>query len=80
MAAKQSQARLESTIVSLAPWGFFLGIKLLPWMRAYETGFYSTAMGQIVLVGAALFSMISFFMARRLATRGLTLEIKEVAS
>jgi len=78
--AKQSQARLESTIVSLAPWGFFLGIKLLPWMRAYESGFYSTALGQIILVGAALFSMISFFMARRLATRGLTLEIKEMAS
>jgi len=78
--AKQSQARLESTIVSLAPWGFFLAIKLLPWMHEYEGGFYSTFLGQIVLVGAAIFSMLSFFMSRRISTRGMSLEVEEVAA
>jgi tight adherence protein B len=78
--AKQSQARLESTIVSLSPFFFFLAIKLLPWMREYELGFYHTFLGQIVLAVAAAFSVTSFFMARRIATRGLTLEVKEVTA
>ena len=77
--AKQSQARLESTIVSLAPWGFFLAIKLLPWMREYEGGFFSTLLGQLTLVGAAIFSMLSFFMSRRISLRGMSLEVEEVA-
>jgi Flp pilus assembly protein TadB len=79
IAAKQAQARLESLIVSLAPIGFFLAMKVIPWMRQYEEGFYSTLLGQIALTVAILFSGIGFFMARRLATRGLTLEVKEVA-
>ncbi|RLC71018.1 MAG: hypothetical protein DRI81_18320 [Chloroflexi bacterium] len=77
--ARQSQARLESTIVSLAPWGFFLSIKLLPWMREYEGGFFSTLLGQLTLVGAAIFSMLSFFMSRRISLRGMSLEVEEVA-
>ena len=55
-------------------------IKLLPWMREYEAGFYSTFLGQGVLIAAAIFSMLSFFMSRRISTRGMSLEIKEVAS
>jgi Flp pilus assembly protein TadB len=78
IAAKQAQARLESMIVSLAPIGFFLVMKLVPWMRAYEAGFYSSPIGQIALSVAVVFAGASFFMARRLATRGLTLEVKEV--
>jgi Flp pilus assembly protein TadB len=77
--AKQAQARLESTIVSLAPVGFFLAVKLVPWMKDYEAGFYSTLLGQIALTVALIFSAIAFFMARRLATRGLTLDVKETA-
>ena len=73
IAAKQAEARLESLIVSLAPIGFFLAMKVIPWMRQYEEGFYSTLLGQIALTVAILFSGIGFFMARRLATRGLTL-------
>jgi Flp pilus assembly protein TadB len=76
--AKQSQARLESTIVSLAPLAFFLAMKLMPWMREYEAGFYSSGLGQIALLVAILFSMIAFLLARRLAVRGLTLEVEEV--
>jgi Flp pilus assembly protein TadB len=79
IAAKQSQAKLESTIVSLAPVGFFLAMKLLPWMRGYAQGFYRTLMGQAVLALALVFSVASYFMARRLATQGLTLEIKPVS-
>jgi Flp pilus assembly protein TadB len=78
--AKQAQARLESMIVSLAPMGFFLVMKIVPWMRQYEEGFYSSLLGQIVLTAAIVFSAVAFFMARRLATRGLTLDVKEVAS
>lgn len=78
--AKQSQARLESTIVSLAPWGFFLALKLLPWMHEYEGGFFSTLLGQMTLVGAAIFSMLSFFMSRRISMRGMSLEVKEVSA
>ncbi len=78
--AKQAQARLESMIVSLAPIGFFLLMKIAPWMREYEGGFYSTLLGQIALTVALMFSAASFFLAQRLAVRGLTLEVKEVAS
>lgn len=77
--AKQSQARLESVIISLAPTGFFLAIKLLPWMRDYEKGFYSTLLGQIVLLVVIVFSMIAFFLAQRIAVRGLAIQVKEVA-
>ena len=79
IAAKQAQARLESTIVSLAPVGFFLAMKVVPWLRAYENGFYQTLLGQIALTIAVIFSAVAFFLARRLATRGLTLEVKLVA-
>ncbi len=79
IAAKQSQARMESTVVSLAPIGFFLAMKLLPWMRTYESGFYRTTLGQIALAVVIVFSMLAFFMARRLAVRGLTMEVKEIA-
>ena len=78
IAAKQSQARMESTVVSLAPIGFFLAMKLLPWMRTYEQGFYRTPLGQIALAVVIVFSMLAFFMARRLAVRGLTMEVKEI--
>jgi Flp pilus assembly protein TadB len=78
--AKQAQARLESMIVSLAPLGFFLVMKIVPWMRQYEDGFYASPLGQIVLTIAIVFSAVAFFMARRLATRGLTLDVKEVAT
>ena len=78
--AKQAQARLESMIVSLAPMGFFLVMKIVPWMREYEGGFYSSLLGQIVLTVAILFSAVAFFMARRIATRGLTLDVKVVAA
>jgi tight adherence protein B len=77
IAAKQSQARLEATIVSLAPVGFFLLLKIAPWMREYEGGFYRSLLGQIALTVALVFSMVAYFFSRRLATRGLTLEVKE---
>jgi hypothetical protein len=70
---------LESMIVSLAPVGFFLAMKIVPWLRAYENGFYQTLLGQIALTIAVIFSAVAFFLARRLATRGLTLEVKTVA-
>lgn len=76
--AKQSQARLESVIVSSAPLLFFLAMKLFPWMREYEQGFYKTLLGQIVLAGALLFSMLSYVLSRRIASRGLTMEVREV--
>jgi Flp pilus assembly protein TadB len=79
IAARQSQARMEAIIVSLAPIGFFLAVKILPWMRGYEGGFYSTALGQIVLAIAVVFSMLTYFLSRRLANSGLTLEVEEVA-
>jgi hypothetical protein len=37
-------------------------------------------MGQAVLALALVFSVASYFMARRLATQGLTLEIKPVST
>lgn len=80
IAAKQAQARLESTVVSLAPLGFFLAMKLLPWMEGYEGGFYSSLPGQLALSLAVVFSMVAFFMARRIAVGGLTLEVKHAVS
>ena len=78
IAAKQAQARLESTVVCLAPLGFFLAMKVLPWMREYEQGFYASALGQLVLSLAIVFSMAAYFLARRLGERGLNLEVKPV--
>lgn len=78
--AKQAQVRLESTIISLAPMGFFLVMKLLPWMRQYENGFYNTALGQGVLLIAVVFSVLAYGFSRRLAGRGLNLEIQEVTA
>lgn len=77
ISAKQSQARLESTIVSLAPIGFFLIMKVLPWMREYEGGFYTTALGQIVILVAVIFSLIAYVLSQRIANKGLDLEVKE---
>ncbi len=77
IAAKQSQARLESVIVSLAPIGFFLMMKVLPWMRQYEAGFYTTGLGQIVIVVAVIFSLIAYVLSQRIANKGLDLEVKE---
>lgn len=77
ISAKQSQAKLESVIVSLAPLGFFLLMKVLPWMRDYEQGFYSTVPGQIVVLIAVVFSIIAYVLSQRIATRGLDLEVKE---
>jgi tight adherence protein B len=77
--AKQSQARMESVIISLAPIGFFLVMKIVPWMRDYEQGFYSTLLGQIALLVVIIFSMVAFFISQRIAVRGLTMEVKEVA-
>jgi hypothetical protein len=54
-------------------------MKILPWMREYEGGFYRSFLGQVVLAVAVVFSMISYFLAQKLASRGLTLEVKEVA-
>lgn len=79
IAAKQAQARLEATVVSLAPVGFFLAMKILPWIRQYEGGFYRSLLGQIALTVALIFSMVAYFFSRRLAVRGLTMEVKEVA-
>jgi Flp pilus assembly protein TadB len=79
IAAKQGQARLESIIVSAAPIFFFVVIKLVPWMRQYEDGFYRTFLGQIVLAVALVFSILSFFLSNKIATAGLTLEVKEEA-
>jgi Flp pilus assembly protein TadB len=77
ISAKQAQARLEALIISLAPLGFFLLIKVLPWMRDYENGFYSTLPGQIVVAVAVVFSIIAYVLSQRIAGRGLDLEIKE---
>ena len=58
--AKQSQARLESLIVSAAPILFFLAMKLMPWMREYEQGFYRSLTGQIILGNNPLFIGVIF--------------------
>jgi tight adherence protein B len=77
IAAKQAQARLEAVIVSLAPMGFFLLMKVMPWMREYEAGFYSTLLGQMVVLVAVIFSIVAYVLSQRIATRGLDLVVKE---
>ena len=77
ISAKQAQARLESVIVSLAPLGFFLLLKLLPWMRDYVSGFYTTMLGQIVVLVVVALSVTAYVLSQRLASRGLDLEVKE---
>ena len=80
IAAKQAQVRTETLIVCLAPLTFFLILKLVPSMRVYEHGFYSTWPGQVALTTVVLLSAAAFFLSRRLALRGLTIEAREVAA
>lgn len=77
--AKQAESRIESLIVSLAPIGFFLGMKLMPMLQRYEGGFYTSLGGQITLVIVVLLALAAFVLARWLAGRGLTLDVKEMA-
>ena len=78
ISAKQAQVRTETLIVCLAPLTFFLILKLVPAMRAYEHGFYSTWPGQVALTATVLLSSAAFFLSRRLALRGLTIEAREI--
>ena len=79
IAARQAQVRTETLLVSLAPLTFFLVIKLVPALQAYEHGFYSTWPGQVALTVVVIMSAACFFLSRRIASSGLTVEAKEVA-
>lgn len=77
IAAKQALARIESIIVCLAPVGIFILMQVTPSLRMYEGSFYQEGQGEIILTLSMIGSAVAFFLARYLATRGLTLEVKE---
>jgi Flp pilus assembly protein TadB len=78
--AGQAQNRTTSLIVSIAPLGFFIALKVLPFLQPIEQGFYSTVPGQIVLTIVIILSALAFFLSRRIASRGLSIEAKEVVA
>ncbi len=56
--ARQTQPKLEGTIVAVAPFGFLVLLKLV--MGQYEGGFYGTLEGQLVLAVAVVFSGLAY--------------------
>ena len=70
--ARQTQPKLEGTIVAVAPFGFLVLLKLV--MAQYEGGFYATLEGQIVLAVAIVFSGLAYLLSQRIAKAGLDLE------
>lgn len=75
--ARQTQPKLEGTIVAIAPFGFLILLKLV--MSQYEGGFYATLEGQIVLGVAIVFSGVAYLLAQRIAKAGLDLEAQGAA-
>jgi Flp pilus assembly protein TadB len=75
--ARQTQPKLEGTIVAIAPFGFLILLKLV--MGQYEGGFYATLEGQIVLGVAIVFSGVAYLLAQRIAKAGLDLEAQGAA-
>ncbi|HOU12796.1 MAG TPA: type II secretion system F family protein [Anaerolineae bacterium] len=70
--ARQTQPKLEGTIVAIAPFVFLVLLKLA--LRDYEGGFYATLEGQIVLAVAIVFSGVAYLLAQKIAKAGLDLE------
>jgi len=72
--ARQTQPKLEGTIVAAAPFGFLVLLKLV--MADYEGGFYATLEGQMVLAVAIVFSGAAYLLSQRIAKAGLDLEVQ----
>jgi Flp pilus assembly protein TadB len=70
--ARQTQPKLEGTIVAAAPFVFLVLLKLV--MGDYEGGFYATLEGQMVLAVAIVFSGAAYLLSQRIAKAGLDLE------
>jgi len=70
--ARQTQPKLEGTIVAIAPFVFLALLKLA--LRDYEGGFYATLDGQIVLAVAIVFSGVAYLLSQKIAKAGLDLE------
>jgi tight adherence protein B len=71
MVAQQTQARLEATVVCVAPIGLFVLVKLT--MPEYAGPFYATTAGQLVLVVVAVLDLIAYFLSKRISTSGMEL-------
>lgn len=71
MVAQQTQARLEATVVCVAPIGLFVLVKLT--MPEYAGPFYATTAGQLVLVAVAVLDLIAYFLSKRISTSGMEL-------
>lgn len=75
--ARQTQPKLEGTIVAIAPFAFLAVLKLV--LREYEGGFYATLEGQIVLGVAIVFSGVAYLLSQKIAKAGLDLEAQGAA-
>jgi len=75
--ARQTQARIETTIVCLAPAFFFIFIRTL--FRDYEQGFYDTVTGQLILIAAFLLDGAAYVISRKIARSGLEIARYEVS-
>ncbi len=70
--AKQTQPKLEGTIVAVAPFAFLLLMKMV--VPEYEGGFYRTLEGQLVLILAVILSGVAYLLSQKIAKAGLDLE------
>ncbi len=77
MLARQTQARIEATVVCLAPIVFFVFVRTV--FRDYEQGFYNTVAGQLVVIGALLLDGLAYVVSRKIARSGMEITRFEVA-
>jgi len=76
MIARQTQARIEATIVCLAPVAFLVFVRTV--FRDYEQGFYNTVTGQLVIIGAFLLDGLAYLLSRKIARSGMEMTRFEV--
>lgn len=72
--ARQTQQRLEATIVSLAPLAFLIMILVMPVTSSMARPFYNSLMGQVTLVVVLLMNGAGYLWSRKIAQSGLSLE------
>ena len=72
--ARQTQQRLEATIVCLAPLVFLVMILILPFTSSMARPFYGSLMGQVVLVVMLIMDVVGYAWSRKIAQSGMALE------
>jgi len=72
--ARQTQQRMEATIVCLAPLVFLVMTLILPFTSGMARPFYGSLMGQVVLVVVLIMDVVGYAWSRKIAQSGMAPE------